>query len=175
MVGTVTVMEPAEYEQWLRTGSYAQTLAAAGEVLFRQKGCSGCHSGSGSVRAPALEGIYGRPIPVQVPPAGLSNQQLRQALVKLPATTLVADDRYIHDSIVLPNQEIAAGYSPIMPSFKNRLTQEEIYQLTAYIRSLGSSRGTQYRTTGSGSNQALSAEEYRARTGFVPTTERTTP
>lgn len=168
MTGTVTVMEPAEYERWLASGSYSQTVAAAGERLFLQHGCSGCHAGSGSVRAPTLEGIYGRPIPVQVPPAGLSQRQLEAALPKIPAQTMRADDRYIHDSIVLPNQEIAAGYSPIMPSFKNRLTEEEILQLTAYIRSLRSSQGTAYRTTGAGRNQALSAEEYRARVGFVP-------
>jgi cytochrome c oxidase subunit 2 len=168
MVGSVTVMEPGDYERWLSTGRYAQTAAAAGEVQFRQHGCSGCHAGSGSVRAPALEGIYGRPIPVQIPPPGLNNLQLRRALVNLRATTVLADDRYIHDSIVLPQQEIAAGYSPIMPPFKNRLTEEEIFQLTAYIRSLGSSQGSSYRTTGAGRNQALSAEEYRARTGFVP-------
>jgi cytochrome c oxidase subunit 2 len=169
MVGTVTVMEPADYERWLASGSYSQTVAAEGQRLFMQHGCSGCHSGSGSVRAPVLEGIYGRPIPVQIPPAGLSQKQLEAALPKIPARTLLADDRYIHDSIVLPNQEIAAGFSPIMPQFKNRLTEEEIFQLTAYIRSLGGSQGTSYRTTGAGRNQALSAEEYRARVGFVPT------
>jgi cytochrome c oxidase subunit II len=168
MVGTVYVMEQADYDRWLRSGSYEQTAAGAGQVLFRQHGCSGCHSGSGSVRAPVLEGIYGRPIPVQVPPRGLPQKQLEATLPRVPATTLVADERYIHDSIVLPNQEIAAGYSPIMPSFKGRLTEDEIFQITAYIRSLANSSGTQYRTTGAGRNQALSADEYRARTGFAP-------
>jgi cytochrome c oxidase subunit II len=168
MVGTVTVMDPADYERWLASGTYSKTVAAEGERLFRQHGCSGCHAGSGSVRAPVLEGIYGRPIPVQVPPGGLSQRQLEAALPKISAGTVRADDRYIHDSIVLPNQEIAAGYSPIMPQFKGKLTEEEIFQLTAYIRSLGGSRGTDFRTTGAGRNQALSAEEYRARVGFVP-------
>jgi cytochrome c oxidase subunit II len=168
MIGTVTVMDPADYERWQASGSFSKTVAAEGERLFRQHGCSGCHAGSGSVRAPVLEGIYGRSIPVQAPPAGLSQRQLEAALPKIAARTVRADDRYIHDSIVLPNQEIAAGFSPIMPQFKNRLTEEEIFQLTAYIRSLSGARGTSLRTTGTGRNQALSAEEYRARVGFVP-------
>src|SRR5689334_19200402 len=68
MTGTVTVMDPADYEQWLRAGTSSQTLADMGHNLFIQHGCSGCHGGNGSVRAPRLDGIYGRPIPVQIPP-----------------------------------------------------------------------------------------------------------
>ena len=50
--------------------------------------------------------------------------------------TVIADDRYIRDAILLPQREVAAGYAPIMPSFAGQLSDEEIFDLIAYIRSL---------------------------------------
>ena len=37
----------------------------AGERRFRELGCSGCHMGSSVVRAPPLEGLFGKPVPLQ--------------------------------------------------------------------------------------------------------------
>lgn len=158
MVGTVTVMEPADYERWLAEGNQRLTVAAEGASLFRKHGCSGCHAGNSSVRAPLLEGIYGRPVPVQVRKPGVP-------LEETPATTVEVDLRYVHDSIVLPEKEIAAGYKPIMPTFKDRLSEEEILKLVAYIRSLAAVRPPQAGRDHSGS---LSSEDYEARTGFIP-------
>jgi hypothetical protein len=81
---------------------------------------------------------------------------------------MVADDLYIHDSIVLPEKEVAAGYLPVMPSFKNRLTEEEIFQITAYIKSLATPEGQRAGGVRMPPTRTLSSEEYRARTGFVP-------
>jgi cytochrome c oxidase subunit 2 len=159
MTGTVHVMEPADYQQWLTTGKAAGTMAAAGEKLFRQFGCSGCHGANSSVRAPRLEGIYGKPIAVQIPKPGVP-------LEKIEAQTILADPRYLHDAIVLPEKEVAAGYRPIMPTFKNRLTEREILDLIAYIRSL--SNAVPGEAERAGQSPALSEEDYRARTGFVP-------
>jgi cytochrome c oxidase subunit II len=158
MIGTVTVMEPAEYERWLMGGTTEGTMAEMGKKLFVQYGCSGCHSPNSSVRAPMLEGIYGRMIPVQIPKNGTP-------LEKTPAETVLADQRYIHDSIVLPEKEVAGGYKPIMPTFKGRLSEEQILQLVSYIRSLGAVTAPPANTGGS---RTPSAEEYKARTGFVP-------
>lgn len=159
MIGTVFVQEPADYERWLAEGKHTESVAAEGERLFRMHGCSGCHGANSSVRAPLLEGIYGRMIPVQIVQPGKPLEQTQ-------ATTIEADLRYIHDSIVLPEKEIAAGYKPIMPTFKNRLTEEEILKLIAYIRSLAPKNAAeQGRADNSG---RLSEEDYRARTGFVP-------
>jgi cytochrome c oxidase subunit 2 len=161
MVGTVTVMDPAEYEKWLNTGLEGGSMAAAGQKLFIAHGCNGCHGPASSVKAPMLDGIYNKLIPVQIPVPG-------KALADTPATTLVADQRYIHDAIVLPEKEVAAGYQPIMPTFRNRLTEYEIAQLVAYIRSLGNNPGVPGNTPGGKSRQPLSSDEYKARIGFVP-------
>jgi cytochrome c2 len=164
MVGRVVVMKPAAYEAWLRTGNTTRTMAAAGEQLFRKYGCTGCHGAGSSVRAPMLDGVYGNPVAIQIPQPGVP-------LEKIEATTTTADDRYIHDSIVLPEQEVAAGFRPIMPTFKGRLKEEEIIQLIDYIKSLGTSNGTSNGLS-SGSVQGANSnnitdEDLRTRTGFV--------
>ncbi|HVV01104.1 MAG TPA: c-type cytochrome, partial [Verrucomicrobiae bacterium] len=118
MIGKVIVMNPADYQKWLEAGRPASTLAESGERLFRNLGCSGCHMGSSVVRAPPLEGIFGKPVPLQ------SGQ------------VVIADDSYIRDSIMLPLAQIAAGYQPVMPSYQGRVSEEEVLQIIAYIKSL---------------------------------------
>jgi cytochrome c oxidase subunit II len=118
MIGRVVVMEPADYENWLTSGETAESVAFAGERLFREYGCSGCHSVNSQFRAPLLEGIYGKPVP-------LSTGQI-----------VNADDRYLRDSILLPAKQISAGYENIMPSYAGRLSEEEIMQIIAYLKSI---------------------------------------
>jgi cytochrome c oxidase subunit 2 len=127
MVGRVVVQTPAEYERWLHEGSSRLSTAAQGEALFRQLGCGGCHGPGASVRAPLLDGIYNKPVAIEVPGGGTK--------------VITADDRYIHDAILNPELEVAAGYKPIMPTFKGRVTEEQVLLLRDYIRSLGTSNG----------------------------------
>jgi len=94
-------------------------LAQAGERLFRALGCSGCHMGSGVVRAPPLEGVYGYAVPLQ------------------SGNLILADEAYLRDSILLPERDIAAGYEPLMPSYKDRISEEDLFALIAYLKSLG--------------------------------------
>jgi cytochrome c oxidase subunit II len=119
MGGRVVVMKPSEYEQWLRTGAPEESLVAAGGRLFQQLGCSGCHSQNSIARAPLLDGVYGKPVPLQ------SGQ------------VVLADESYIRDSILLPQKDVVAGYAPVMPPFQGRISEEELMQIIAYIRFLG--------------------------------------
>ena len=126
MGGVVVVMQPPEFQSWLAQNGVDQTLAAQGQVLFMRYGCGGCHGGNGAggsdaqstVRAPSLQGLYGAPVPLS------------------DGTIVVADDRYIHDSIVQPQGQIVAGYAPIMPSFAGQIGEEDLLKLIAYIKSL---------------------------------------
>ncbi|MCS0493988.1 cytochrome c oxidase subunit II [Ancylobacter sp. MQZ15Z-1] len=120
MGGSFIVMTPAAYERWLGQSQVDDTLAAAGAVLFRERGCSGCHGPGATVHAPPLTGLYGRPVPLE------------------GGGVVTADDQYIRDSILLPQSQIAAGYPHIMPTFQNVLSEEEVLQLVAYIKSLRS-------------------------------------
>ncbi|MEO6749485.1 MAG: cytochrome c oxidase subunit II [Casimicrobiaceae bacterium] len=122
MFGHVIALDPPQYQRWLITHDGAPTMAARGESLFRSNGCSGCHGTNAAVHAPSLEGLYGRPVPLA------------------DGTTVIADDRYVRDSILLPAKEVAAGYAPIMPSFAGQLDEADILDLIAYIRQLGDDR-----------------------------------
>lgn len=140
MIGTVYVQEPSDYENWLRSGNIKTTMAERGEKLFRQLGCGGCHGPGASVRAPLLNGLYGSAVPIQLP--GVTTR------------VITADQRYIHDAILLPEQEIAAGFTPIMPTFKNQLDEAQVMELIEYIKSLGTSNGSRNPSSAVPSNPA---------------------
>jgi cytochrome c oxidase subunit 2 len=130
MVGEIVVLPPAHFGAWLAANQGAGTLATEGKVLYMRYGCSGCHGGNGadgnesesSVRAPSLKGLFGSPVP-------LSNGMV-----------VVADERYLHDSILLPDQQVVAGYEPIMPSFAGQLGEDDLVKLIAYLKSLAPER-----------------------------------
>jgi cytochrome c oxidase subunit 2 len=62
-------------------------------------------------------------------------------LVPLSDGSLVrADDRYLRDSILQPQREIAAGFEPIMPTFAGVLSENELLDLLTYLRSLRDER-----------------------------------
>ena len=118
MTGRFIAMEPSDYARWLERADLDEGLAERGKRLFNQLGCSGCHSDNSKVHAPPLVGLAGSLVP-------LSDGRI-----------VTADDQYIHDSIMLPNQDVAAGYDPIMPTFGNLIDEEQVIQLQAYIKSL---------------------------------------
>lgn len=118
MIGWVVAMQPEDYAAWLERQGSGDTLAEQGEKLFRALGCSGCHENSTAVRAPDLHGVYGRPV-------ALANSQ-----------TVMADERYLRDSILQPAREVAAGYEPVMPSFDGLVDEGELQMLLAYLKSL---------------------------------------
>ncbi len=129
MGGRVIAMTPTDFQTWLVGGNSAsgpqspESAGATGERLFTSLGCSGCHRMDASGAGPALVGIFGKPVPIE-------NGQ-----------TVIADEGYIHDSIVLPQQHVVAGYQPIMPSFKGQVSEAQIMELIAYIKSLGGDAG----------------------------------
>jgi cytochrome c oxidase subunit 2 len=123
MTGKIVVLAKAEYESWLTKQSASGTLASEGATLFRQLGCSGCHAANSVVRAPPLEGLYGRPVPLQ------------------SGEVVIADDKYIRDSILLPRSQVAAGYEPVMPSFSGKVAEEDLIRLVAYVKSLADIEG----------------------------------
>jgi cytochrome c oxidase subunit 2 len=119
MVGWVTVMQPADYENWLTGGGSVGSMAQQGERLFEQLGCSTCHLLDRQGRSPNMRGLYG------------SRVQLSDG------KTILADAAYIRESILNPNAKIVTGYHPnVMPSFQGQISEEGILQLIVYIKSL---------------------------------------
>lgn len=127
MVGTVHVMEPADYDAWLaERQSSSESMAEEGYRLFVEHHCSGCHGPEPSVQAPRLEGIYGKPVPIQIGEGDDVSVQF-----------VTADDRYIRDSILLPKHEVVAGYKPIMPSYQGQIAEQDLVKIVEYIKSIG--------------------------------------
>jgi cytochrome c oxidase subunit 2 len=115
MRGWVYVMKPADYELWLSGGEKTQTMAEAGAELYEQYACISCH---GTGKGPPFVDLYGSKVK-------LSTDE-----------TVVADDAYLRESILFPTAQIVAGYRPIMPTFKGQLTEDQVLDLIAYIKSL---------------------------------------
>jgi len=116
MTGRIVVMPPAEFSRWLAAGPQEPGLAQYGFTLFRQLGCSGCHAAGSSVHAPSLAGLLGRQVHLQ------------------DGRTVVADENYVRDAILLPRKDVVAGFDPVMPSFAGQVGEEDIQALVAYLR-----------------------------------------
>jgi cytochrome c oxidase subunit II len=117
MIGWVYVMEPRDYENWLSGGS-GGNMAAGGEKLFQRLGCNTCHLPGGNGRGPVLQGVYGQPVLFE------------------DGTKGIANDEYIRESILSPAAKVVKGYKPVMPTFQGQVSEEQILQLIAYIKSL---------------------------------------
>ena len=61
MIGTVVVMEPAEYQSWLAARAEG-SLALQGRKVFLEHRCLSCHSADENARGPVLEGVYGKTV-----------------------------------------------------------------------------------------------------------------
>jgi cytochrome c oxidase subunit 2 len=118
MRGKIIVMKDTAFVNWMQDQQTPDSSVQKGAALFRAHGCSGCHIGNSAIQAPDLAGLYDRPVP-------LSNGK-----------TKIADDAYIRDSILFPSKDIPAGYKNDMPSFRGKLSEGEIQQIIAYIKSM---------------------------------------
>jgi cytochrome c oxidase subunit 2 len=118
MIGKVIVMEPAAYQAWLVGTIPDQLPAVVGAQLYQSYGCAACHG----VRAPTLAGLY------------------MSKVVLDNGKTIIADDAYLRESIVEPAAKLVAGYGPIMPSFQGQLSEEQIFDLIEYVKSLGTAQ-----------------------------------
>jgi len=118
MIGRIVAMEPPDFQAWLSGGRAEDTPVAAGAKLFQDLVCNTCHTGDTQGRGPTLTGVYGKPVQL------------------LGGATVIADDAYLRESIVNPQAKIVAGFQPVMPTFQGLVTEEQLLQLIAYVRSL---------------------------------------
>jgi cytochrome c oxidase subunit 2 len=88
--------------------------------LFSQLACNTCHLSNGAGRGPSLNGVYDGKV------------------LLADGSTVTADDAYIRESILQPTAKIVAGFQPVMPTFQGLVTEDQILNLTAYIKSLQS-------------------------------------
>ncbi len=137
MGGRVVVMSVADYERWLTTpgevilpdGSQGAAIttpapalgdpmALAGEQLFTSLGCASCHRDDGAGVGPRLTNLYG------------AQEQLADG------TSVLADENYLRESILNSGAKIVAGYENVMPIYSGQLSDDQVNQLLAYLKSL---------------------------------------
>jgi cytochrome c oxidase subunit 2 len=119
MTGSVIVMEPREFDDWLSGNVGTTTPAAAGQQLYQTLGCASCHGANGEGgRGPTLAGIFG------------NNQTLQTGDI------VRVDEGYIRTSILNPQAQLVTGFGPIMPTFQGQVSEDQMVQLIAYIKSL---------------------------------------
>lgn len=164
MTGYVQVMQPADYQEWLEQGAtggsqtepgsgrYERTptgpledpsldredrmatppdadaeMLAAGRQLFQALQCQVCHRVDSTALRPStgppLEGLYGRTVTLQ------------------NGREVVADEQYLRESILYPQNALVQGYPAIMPTFQGQISEDDLVQLIAYLKSLSDEPG----------------------------------
>src|SRR6187431_963766 len=118
MIGEVIVMQPQDYEVWLAGGRSTGTAAQNGERLFSDLACITCHKTDSTGRGPSLLGVFGSQVELT------SGQKV------------TADENYLRESIKNSQAKIVKGYQGIMPAFQGMVSEENLMQLIAYIRTL---------------------------------------
>jgi cytochrome c oxidase subunit 2 len=118
MAGRLVITSPDDYARWTAAQPEGYDLAHQGAALFRSLGCSGCHAPETTVHAPDLHGVYGRPV------------QLADG------RSLTADEAYLRDCILAPERNRVAGFPPLMPNFSGSVSEGDVVELIAYLKSL---------------------------------------
>src|SRR5205085_1953908 len=117
MIGKVIVMDQSKYQAWLAGTPADQSPVKGGEKLFTQYACITCHG----QRGPGLVGVYNSRRPV------IENGK---------PTEVIADENYLRESILNPGAKIVQGFQPLMPTYAGQLSEEQVLELIAYIKSL---------------------------------------
>jgi cytochrome c oxidase subunit 2 len=118
MGGWIVVMTPEDYERWLNGEVAGQTMEAAGESIFQERGCAACHLPDGTGRGPSLVGLFGRSVRLST------------------RASVTVNESYLRAAILNPDAGNVPGYPPIMPSYQGQIGEEQLLDLVAYIRSL---------------------------------------
>jgi cytochrome c oxidase subunit 2 len=118
MIGWVYAMEPGDYERWLASVNNGESPRDVGEKLFSSMRCDTCHTGQPGARGPDLHGQFGH--------------QVKLA----DGSTATFNDEYVRESLMLPNAKLTAGFQPLMPTYSGQLSEDQILDLIAYIKSL---------------------------------------
>jgi len=119
MIGTVFVMEPADYQAWLSGGGLTGgTMLQQGEALFTQLACVTCHLPDGTGRGPSLVGVYGSTVTLE------------------NGSTVTADESYLRESILTSQAKTVKGYEHVMPTFQGLINEDGVAALIEYIKSM---------------------------------------
>jgi cytochrome c oxidase subunit II len=119
MIGWIYALDRQQYQQWVQQGAGEGSLASSGEKLFHQYACANCHHFDGHGNCPNLQGLYHSTVNLN------------------DGTTVSADESYIRRKLFDPRATTVLGYDKnMMPDFSHLLTEDDVIELIAFIRSL---------------------------------------
>lgn len=126
MPATIRVMKEPEYKAWLEKNKPTIVSGDGGLNQYALKGketyetlCRSCHSIDGSRGSgPTWKGLYGAKRDFE------------------DGSNAVADDNYLRESILNPMAKIVKSYSPAMPPFVGRLSDDEIMEIFEYMKAV---------------------------------------
>ncbi|WP_215232275.1 DUF6797 domain-containing protein [Dyadobacter linearis] len=95
--------------------------AEKGQEIFQKMACAGCHS-----PGTKTDGMYGPPF----------KNLYKSERIFDDGTKVVADEKYLRESILEPSKRIVKGYNEEMPSFVGVLTDTDIESVILYIKAL---------------------------------------
>lgn len=144
MLSDLWVLDDAQWNQWMNgvepqglqkpanripvgsagavaaQGGKTLSLEEQGRVAFEAKGCTACHSLDGSPKVgPSLKGVFGNPVEFA------DGSKIESA-----------DENYLRESIENSNAKVVKGFVPSMPTYKGQISEAEMNQLVALIKSL---------------------------------------
>lgn len=125
MMAMIEVVSESSFKEWYGDDKPVQLAGPEkGEQLVKVKGCVACHTTDGSrLVGPSFKDLYGRKGTILDSKSGEKKEY-------------VADEEYIHTSIVKPNDEVVDGYPNAMTVVA--VTEEEITQIIDYLKSISS-------------------------------------
>ena len=123
MVGSVIVMEPAQYEAWMSGGHDAARFPRPAEDFCR----------TGLFHLP--------PLRCRRAAARICRESSASRCDLADGRTVMADENYIRECILDPGAKMVKGFQPIMPTFQGLVSEEQVNALVAYIKSLSAAKG----------------------------------
>lgn len=128
MYAQILVMRGPDFDAWVAdppppmcgegADAHPCTPVEWGELLFREKGCTACHSreeGGPQLAGPNLHGLFGR-------------QE------RLLSGEVTIDEAYVRESILEPRAQVVEGFNPVMPNI--RFSQQQLDAMIAYLQTL---------------------------------------
>ncbi len=124
MITKLKVVSQEDFDKWLINESEVGLLPLAqrGAKHFQTRACASCHNVQSS-EAKIGPSLY---------------QRWGKEFTKADGAKIVFDENHVRESILLPQAQIAAGFSKpsSMPSFQGQLSESELSAIIEYVKGL---------------------------------------
>ena len=123
MLSKAIIIDEKDFNEWLAKTESAPTGTLPGLAIIKNNACLSCHTIDGSkLVGPTFKELFGSDVEVT------TDGKPR---------TVKADDAYIKSSIQEPTKDIVKNFNPVMAPYKDVLNDEQIKQITEYLKSIG--------------------------------------